>query len=268
MAAAPSASGEKPLKLQVVRLPGRSKHVFTSISPSLPVSSFQQLLAAQFQVPVPLQALFVAGVPPRPISTADGNLSLSFLGIKPGDSIELREVDDAAPSEMRQGKAGSWEHISFIPAGSGRFFRKEMPRDNSCLFHAIAFLCGNSVKGNGGNANAQSMRELAANIVASDPAKWNTATLASPNALYQQHILTPSTWGGGIELAIFSQHFQMEILAFDLLHLREDAFGSDQNYGKRVFLIYTGDHCQWALNSFQPPRLTNVCSHCSLPLWL
>lgn len=55
------------------------------------------------------------------------------------------------------------------------------------------------------------MRELAANIVASDPKLYNTAFLGSPNHLYQDQVLNPNTWGGAIELSIFAVHFQTEM---------------------------------------------------------
>jgi ubiquitin thioesterase OTU1 len=235
------------LKLQVVRYPARSKHIFSSLAPSLSIGAFQQLVSTQFAVAPALQALSVAGVPPRPIPTSDSAATLAELGIRPGDSIELRDAAAEAAEDAREMKQGTkWDLISLVPTGRGAFRRKEMPGDNSCLFHTIAFLCGSGSGSSSSSASAASsahaMRELAANVVASDPATYTTAVLGSPNRLYQDHILNPNTWGGGIELAIFSAHFQTEIIAFDLLNLREDEFGCDRGYTKRCFVIYTGDH--------------------------
>ena len=240
------ATAERKLKLQVVRVPGRAKHIFSELSGGLSIAQFQQLIATQFNVPVSKQALFVAGVPPRALDCSDESATLTFLGIRPGDSIELREDDGSGSSaapQMKQGKAGSWDVISSISSASGSFLRKDMPRDNSCLFHSIAHLFAKqSSSSNAASAAAHAMRELAANLVAANPAKYNTSFLGSPNSLYQDHILNPNTWGGAIELSIFSAHFQCEILAFDLANLREDRFGSEEGYNKRVFVLYTGDH--------------------------
>lgn len=233
---------DRKLKLQVIRLPERKKHIFTDLSSAIALAQFQSMIAAQFAVDPQKQLLFVAGVPPKPLSLDDPTATLSALGIRPGDSIELRVEDGlggADQREMQQGKAGTWDVISSIPAGSGSFVRKEMPRDNSCLFHAVGYV---AAKQSTGAAAAHRMRELAANLVAADPATYSTTFLGSPNALYQDHILNPNTWGGAIELALFARQFQTEILAFDLANLREDRFGDGEGYSKRVFLLYTGDH--------------------------
>jgi hypothetical protein len=49
---------------------------------------------------------------------------------------------------------------------------------------------------------------------------------------------------GAIDLNIFSVHFQTEIVSFDVFNLREDIFGSDKDYKRRVFLIYMDAHSQ------------------------
>lgn len=60
-----------------------------------------------------------------------------------------------------------------------------------------------------------------------------------PRDEYIRTILKPSTWGGAIELAIFSKHFQTEIDSFDVLSGRADKFGEGQ-YDSRCVLVYSG----------------------------
>ena len=239
MSAPAAAAGERKIKIQVIRLPQREKHVISDISTSLTIGDFQSLLQGKYNIDPEMQLLYIAGIPPKSISTDDRSLSLATLGIRPGDSIELRTMDAAlGEHEMKQG-TGTWNLIGTISANSGSFQRKSMPPDNSCLFHAIAWVCANKQSG---AAAAHKMRELAANLVASDPQRYNTLLLGSPNQLYQQHILNPNTWGGAIELMLFATNFQTEIIAFDPNALREDVYGGDAGYPKRAFIIYTGDH--------------------------
>jgi hypothetical protein len=76
---------------------------------------------------------------------------------------------------------------------AGSFVTKAMPRDNSCLFHAIAYLC-QPASASASASTPSAMRELIANVVAADPAHYNTAFLGSANQTYQQTILNPDTW--------------------------------------------------------------------------
>lgn len=187
---APAAS-ERKIRLQVIRLPQREKHVISDIATALPIGAFQTMLQGKFDIQPERQLLYIAGVPPKSIATDDPSASLASLGIRPGDSIELRTLDaPMGEHEMKQG-TGTWDLIGTISANSGSFQRKAMPADNSCLFHAIAWVCAGKQSG---AAAAHKMRELAANLVASDPQRYNTLLLGSPNQLYQEHIMNPNTW--------------------------------------------------------------------------
>jgi ubiquitin thioesterase OTU1 len=50
------------------------------------------------------------------------------------------------------------------------------------------------------------------------------------------------SWGGGIELAILSSFYEIEICAFDVKSCRMDCFGQDKSYKTRVYLLYNGIH--------------------------
>lgn len=76
-------------------------------------------------------------------------------------------------------------------------------------------------------------------------------------------IMNPNVWGGAIELLIFSRLFETEIVcvtdgylarmalstffyqvAFDPDYLREDVFGQDAGYTRRVFLLFSAGRSQ------------------------
>lgn len=60
------------------------------------------------------------------------------------------------------------------------------------------------------------MRELVANVIKSKPDLYNEAVLERSNSSYCDWILKDTSWGGGIELSIFSQYYEIEIVALDL----------------------------------------------------
>ena len=248
-------AAEKPLKLQIIRLPSRERHIIPSLPPSTSLSHLQSLIAEKLSVPPSQQSLF-NGFPPKELeldSDAKRARTLADCGIRNGDTIEVRVRDvlssssssssSARPSssssadvpEMKQGSG--WEFPPSVDKGSMQ--RKPMPSDNSCLFHSVAYVCSSKAAG---APAALHVREVVANLVASDPGRYTTAFLGSPNALYQEHILNTDTWGGAIELSILSTHYQTEIVAFDYHYLREDVFGRGEHYKRRVFVLYTGDH--------------------------
>lgn len=73
--------------------------------------------------------------------------------------------------------------------GSKRYV---IPADNSCLFNAI-------IKGKKLNESAHHLREIIANIITTDPVKYNSTFLGKEPVEYCQWILLPTTWGGEIE---------------------------------------------------------------------
>lgn len=52
----------------------------------------------------------------------------------------------------------------------------------------------------------------------------------------------PQAWGGAIELSIFANHFQSEIVSIDVETIKPYVFGEGQGYTKRVFVLYSGIH--------------------------
>lgn len=52
--------------------------------------------------------------------------------------------------------------------------------------------------------------------------------------------MRPSSWGGGIELSILCDHYEVEIDVVDIQHTRIEKFG--EKHSNRILLIYDGIH--------------------------
>lgn len=63
-----------------------------------------------------------------------------------------------------------------------------------------------------------------------------------PATQYAQRIIQPNVWGGAIELAILSDHFQVEVNSIDIGTGRVDRYGEDRSFGQRVYVAYSGIH--------------------------
>ncbi|KAH6572167.1 hypothetical protein BASA62_003551 [Batrachochytrium salamandrivorans] len=85
------------------------------------------------------------------------------------------------------------------------------------------------------------LRKTIADKILLDPVNYNAAILGKDPVSYTNWIMQPNSWGGGIELALFSEYYQTEIYSIDVSTSRIDKFG-DGLYDSRVFIIYSGIH--------------------------
>ncbi|KAL7415955.1 hypothetical protein BDY24DRAFT_380620 [Mrakia frigida] len=135
---------------------------------------------------------------------------------------------------------GDWVQIE-----AGYLVLKVVPDDNSCLFSAIGAVFA------GGIEQAQEMRKIVARAIERDPETYSEMFLERPPKDYVRTILTDKSWGGAIELSIFSEHFKTEISSIDVATGRIDRFGEGQ-YSERCILIYSGIHYDLLLLSPTP----------------
>lgn len=122
-----------------------------------------------------------------------------------------------------------------VPLLQGLLVLRVMPDDNSCLFRAISTaLLGSSLDG------MHELRSVVAQTIQSQPDLYTAGVLEKPPSDYCQWITREDSWGGGIELSILSQHFDVEICSINVQDLRVDRF----NEGKpqRCILVYSGIH--------------------------
>lgn len=169
------------------------------------------------------------GYPLRQIAPLHAEQPLAELGIAGGDSITV-QLDSNGPFSPTSASASCEPGMQL----------RVMPDDNSCLFSAVGYvLCGRS------RAEAGALRQLAARLILSDaagPALFSEAVLGKPPAIYAEWVQKSKSWGGAIELSLFSAHFAVQIASIDVASGRVDVFGEDQAHQKRAYLLYSGIH--------------------------
>ena len=117
--------------------------------------------------------------------------------------------------------------------------RREISSDNSCLFNAFSYVY-NPLEHS--ENSAQNLRELIAKIISTNPTKYNNTLLEMSNYNYQKYITNPDKWGGALEISILSEHFKINICAFDIQALKKHNFGENKGYNEIVYLLYDGIH--------------------------
>jgi len=216
--------------------PGGKRVVVSTLTGISTLGELQSVIAKELGISAGEQSL-MHGFPPQTLPVDNASASLEALGVPSGSRITVTKGE--AKTGIIKGDLDASGVIFTIPrSGAGHMVRRDMPADNSCLFHSIAYTCLDRARD-----MAPKMRSLVGEAVSSDRGRrFSTEVLGQPPSSYVRWIQNPEVWGGGIELKIFSDHFATEIVSFDYAYLREDVFGEGNGYKKRVFLIYTGKH--------------------------
>eukprot|EP00758_Cryptobia_borreli_P001409 Tbor_TRINITY_DN2219_c0_g1::TRINITY_DN2219_c0_g1_i1::g.2762::m.2762/K13719/OTU1, YOD1; ubiquitin thioesterase OTU1 len=212
-----------------VRIPHAKDIKTISIEEDTPLGLLLFMLESESQIPVEKIKLF-SGFPPKEVSREDESVLVTSI-LKNGDIVIVQD----GTAEVKRGVTAG----KYIPPSSTKsyFVRREMPRDNSCLFHAAAYVLKNKKRD-----HAHYMRAECAEAVAANRDYFTTDLLGQRNENYVRWISQPTSWGGQIELIILSFLYQVEIVSLDLQSTRVDRIGQDKNYTTRVFVVYTGDH--------------------------
>jgi len=258
-----------------VRYPeGTSK--IENIDPKLTISELRKTIENSIGIPSSKQILKF-GFPPKEVTNS--SITLEALGIKSNETliVELGEVKETLSTDIVSNNAISIDFNSNIhksvdkdintgtmkkltpdsfkgqvPAKpydvdsstvfqDGYIFRRKIDADNSCLFNALAYV----LEGHQSRKlkRASGLRQVVAEIVKLNKDEiYDSAFLGQAPMDYCRWIVNPNNWGGGIELSIFSDFYELEIAAFDIKSSRMDCYGSDKHYKTRVYLIYDGIH--------------------------
>lgn len=115
--------------------------------------------------------------------------------------------------------------------------RRDVDADNSCLFSSIAYLIERE------NFNEQSslrFRQIIIDYLLDN--KFDDNLLDQPKEQYIEFIQNPKNWGGALEVKMFSEIFQKQIVCIDVKTNRTDIYGEDKNYSQRIYLLYNGNH--------------------------
>jgi ubiquitin thioesterase OTU1 len=109
--------------------------------------------------------------------------------------------------------------------------------DNSCLFNAIGYLTEKK-----SSNMAVTYRMICGSIIQSNPKKYTKAYLNNKTiAEYVEYITNPLRWGGGIEIEILANYYNIQIAVG---YIESGAFyfiGPKEN-NKRIYLCYSGLH--------------------------
>lgn len=115
--------------------------------------------------------------------------------------------------------------------------RREVDADNSCLFSSIAYLIDHA------NFNEQAslrFRQIIIDYLNED--KFDSTLLDQPKEQYIEFIVNPKNWGGALEVKMFSEIFQKQIVCIDVKTNRADIYGEDKHFTQRIYLLYNGVH--------------------------
>ncbi|KAK3698034.1 ubiquitin-specific protease otu1 [Vermiconidia calcicola] len=122
-----------------------------------------------------------------------------------------------------------------VPMLEGVMVLRVMPDDNSCMFRALSSaVLGSALDG------MTELRSVVAQTIQANPDLYTKGMLEKEPSAYCQWIQREDSWGGGIELSILSQHFNVEICSINVQDLRIDKFNEGQQ--TRCVLVYSGIH--------------------------
>lgn len=172
------------------------------------------------------------------------------IAVATGDPSELKQQEEAESQQSQQSQQSQSAPLSLqrkqasalkdtpevpVPDRGGTMVLRVMPDDNSCMFRAL----GSAVLTDTLDSMTE-LRSLVAQAIQRDPDMYNEAVLQRSPDEYCKWISYSDSWGGGIELSILSQEFDIEISSINVQDLRVDRF--NEGRPKRCILVYSGIH--------------------------
>ncbi|KAG8345711.1 putative OTU like cysteine protease [Trypanosoma vivax] len=212
-----------------LRLPNASGELTCQINAEILWAHFLQDVEAKSGIEYSRLRL-LTGHPPKPICAE--------YGVPVGTVLNDRDtiiVADGKGTVIRGVSSGR-----YIPPANERwhFTRRICPSDNSCLFHAAAYVLRDKSRTDG-----PKLREECASVLEQNAGMFTgKGLLDKPVHEYIKWIRSPSSWGGAVELHILSFLTGIEIVALDLKSCHMECFGEGSGYTVRCFLAYTGQH--------------------------
>lgn len=242
----------KPLTLRLKAKNGQ--HVVKKLTIDSSLEDLKKTISEITNIPARALKL-LSGYPPKAMDISDDTKSLEAMSIRTGETLIVEEdAKVKAEAQAKQTESLLKEMEAQMENYSGILTRQVVPANNSCLFTSINFVMKN---GKLDLSSAPGLRQLIANIVRSDPSKFNEGYLGRSNADYCAWIMDDNSWGGAIEVAMLSEYYKMEIDVVDTQTCRIDKFGEDKHYSQRVLILYDGIHYDpLMLESFDGPVQT------------
>ncbi|KAI6132151.1 hypothetical protein EDD16DRAFT_1689264 [Pisolithus croceorrhizus] len=179
------------------------------------VGDLQQQIFSASQIP-PSQQEIKSGYPPRSLtvipelplsnnskSKSDRSYSASANRLAGTTVPTSGSFSPPAPQSVTTSSSTGPAYVE--TSESSVLVHRVVPDDNSCLFSSVALIFEQDI------TKAQKMRQIVANGIRSNAETYSDAILGMPRDKYISTILSPSTWGGAIELGVLADHFGTEI---------------------------------------------------------
>eukprot|EP00568_Trieres_chinensis_P013670 CAMPEP_0183292824 /NCGR_PEP_ID=MMETSP0160_2-20130417/1743_1 /TAXON_ID=2839 ORGANISM="Odontella Sinensis, Strain Grunow 1884" /NCGR_SAMPLE_ID=MMETSP0160_2 /ASSEMBLY_ACC=CAM_ASM_000250 /LENGTH=326 /DNA_ID=CAMNT_0025453841 /DNA_START=87 /DNA_END=1067 /DNA_ORIENTATION=+ len=244
------AGGSSTIKVPSGGTAGDAAGLIESIAPDLTAS----------------RQVWKAGYPPRPLPTMrqsdpfPGDIDAIHASLAGTDTAPTVDFDDSdgnndVGKDDDEGVLASALAASYFDVDGpeppladpdGVVVRRVIDSDNSCLFNSVGYCLRRS------RSDAPSLRRMAARAVRDDPVTFTEAFLGQDPAGYTAFLLRPDSWGGQIELHIFSTLFRTEIAAYDIVRDRSDVYGTGRGYRRRAYVLYDGIHYDALAHAFDP----------------
>jgi ubiquitin thioesterase OTU1 len=172
--------------------------------------------------------------------------SIIVIAQATGDPSERKQEDEfqaatqqsqSAPLSLQRKQNSALKDTPEVPVPDrgGTVVLRVMPDDNSCMFRAV----GSAVLTDSLDSMTE-LRSLVAQAIQRDPEQYNEAILQRSPDEYCKWISYSDSWGGGIELSILSQEFDIEIASVNVQDNRVDRF--NEGRPRRCILVYSGIH--------------------------
>ncbi|ORY09743.1 hypothetical protein BCR34DRAFT_486732 [Clohesyomyces aquaticus] len=234
-----------PIRLRL-RAPGGASHTI-SLTDDAAVSDLLTSISETTSLP-----LFDLkwGYPPQPLDPSlygmptllrDTDLKLNgsqlIVIARESETFAPPSEQSAAPLSLQRKQNPELKDTPEVPLPShgGTVVLRVMPDDNSCMFRAL----GSAVLSSSLDSMTE-LRSMVAQAIQSDTEMYNEAVLQKTPDEYCKWIQYSDSWGGGIELSILSQEFDIEICSINVQDLRVDRFNEGKK--KRCVLVYSGIH--------------------------
>ena len=195
--------------------------------------------------PQPLDpSLYGMSTPLKDIDLKLNGASIIVIGKATGDPSERKAEQDlqsatsqSAPLSLQRKQNSALKDTPEVPVPdrAGTMVLRVMPDDNSCMFRAVS----SAVLSDSLDAMTE-LRSMVAQAIQRDPEQYNEAILQRSPDEYCKWISYSDSWGGGIELSILSQEFDIEIASVNVQDNRVDRF--NEGRPRRCILVYSGIH--------------------------
>lgn len=169
-----------------------------------------------------------------------------------GKSLEQwpQVVSESKPNSDARETAKAPE--SKLEPGIRRF---DVPADNHCLFYSINFAINEGALDKKG---ARELRQKIAFYILDNQNTYSEAVLGKSPLDYSAWIQSDASWGGSIELRIFSDIFRIQIHAVDIMTGVVYKYNEDK-FSQKIMVLYDGIHYDplyWDLAVQGVPRQT------------